>query len=85
MLKFCLKCIKMGIPSLKSAILYCVSLYFHSNYANITNIPDPVHKNRPFHGREAQFSFPIHENEHFHGWEMKFGIGTFMHHVLFNE
>ena len=34
------RCIKMGISSLKSAILYCVSLYFHSNHANITNIPD---------------------------------------------
>ena len=58
----------MGIPSLNSAILYNISLYFHSNYADITNIPDL-----------------IHENEHFHGWEMKFGVGTFMHHVLFNE
>lgn len=27
----------------------------------------------------------VHENEHFHGWEMKFRIGTFMHHVMFNE
>ena len=37
----------MGIPSLNSAILYCVSLYFHissqetsRHHANITNIPD---------------------------------------------
>ena len=34
------RCIKMGIPSLNSAILYNVSLYFHSNRTNITNIPD---------------------------------------------
>ena len=77
--------------------MYCVGLYFHIvissdrresrdlNHANITNILDPGHKNCPFHGREAQFSFPIHEIGHFYGWEMKFGIGTFMHHVLFNE
>ena len=52
----------MGIPSLNSAILYCVSLNFHSNHANITNIPDLVHENRHFHGRQAHFSVPIHEN-----------------------
>ena len=35
MLNFCLKCIKMGIPSLKSAFLYCVGLFirvFHEEY-----------------------------------------------------
>ena len=57
----------MGIPSLKSAILYNVSLNFHSNHANITNIPDPVHKNSPFHGRQAHFSVPVHKNGHFYG------------------
>ena len=93
----------MGIPSLNSAILYCVSLYFHYkdpsltlrmtgscsgwhlNHANIRNIPDLGHKKGFFSGREAQFAVHIHENKHFHGWEMKFGIGSFMHHVLFNE
>ena len=32
-------CIKMGIPSLKSAIFYNVSLYFQSNRTNITKYP----------------------------------------------
>ena len=32
------RCIKMGIESLKSAILYCVSLYFHLHRINIANI-----------------------------------------------
>ena len=40
---------------------------WHLNHANITNIPDPVHKNSPFHGRQAHFSVPIHKNGHFHG------------------
>ena len=42
----------MGIPSLNSAILYNVSLNFHSNHANITNIPDLVHENTPFYGQK---------------------------------
>ena len=75
----------MGIPSLNSAILYNVSLYFNPssraptvisseqseprnlNHANITNIPNLIHKNSPFHGRHAHFSVPIHENRHFYG------------------
>ena len=73
----------MGIPSLKSAILYSFSLYFHIvissdrresrdlNHANITNIPDPIHKNAPFIGRQAHFNGLIHENRRFHGREMK--------------
>ena len=61
------RCIKMGIPSLKSAILYNVSLYFHSNHANITNIPDPIHENAPFCGQKAHFDVRVHENRHFHG------------------
>ena len=79
------RCIKMGIPSLNSAIFYNVSLYFlftdpsltlrmtwsrsgwHLNHADITNIPDPVHKNSPFHGQQAHFYVPIHENGHFRG------------------
>ena len=44
----------MGIPSLNSAILYNVSLYFHSNHANITNIPDLVHENSHFHGQKKK-------------------------------
>ena len=57
----------MGIPSLNSAILYNVSLYFHSNHTNLTNIPDLVHENTPFYGQGTHFSVPIHENRHFHG------------------
>ena len=35
----------MGIPSLNSAILYNVSLYFQSNHANIIKLTTPVHEN----------------------------------------
>ena len=49
----------MGIPSLNSAILYCVSLYFHissqetsRHHANITNIPDLVQENATCCGRD---------------------------------
>jgi hypothetical protein len=45
----------MGIPSLNSAILYIVSLYFHSNHANITNIPDLGQENGPISGQQAYF------------------------------
>ena len=72
----------MGISSLNSAIFYNVSLYFylqilrhryerHLNHANITNIPDPIHKNGPFHGRQVHFSVSVHENSHFYGREKK--------------
>ena len=68
----------MGIPSLKSAILYSVGLYFNPSsreisrhHANITNIPDHIHKNGPFHGRQVHFSVPVHENSHFYGREKK--------------
>jgi hypothetical protein len=61
----------MGIPSLNSAILYNVSLYFHSNHANITNIPDLIHENTPFCGQKAHFDGLIHENRRFYGREMK--------------
>jgi len=70
----------MGIPSLNSAILYCVGLYFHivissdrreSRDLNHANIPDPIHKNGPFHGRQVHFSVPVHENSHFYGREKK--------------
>ena len=37
----------MGIPSLNSAIFYNISLYFHSNHVNITNIPDPRPRKQP--------------------------------------
>ena len=57
----------MGIPSLNSAIFYNVCLNFHSNHANITNIPDLVHENTPFYGQGTHFSVLIHENRHFHG------------------
>ena len=56
----------MGIPSLNSAILYCVSLYFHSNHANI---PDLIHENAPFCGQKAHFYVLIHENRPFCGRE----------------
>ena len=64
----------MGIPSLKSAILYCVGLYFHIvisserresrdlNHANITNIPYPGHKKGLFSGRHSHFAIPGQEN-----------------------
>ena len=39
----------MGIPSLNSAILYCVSLNI-----NIANIPDLVHENRHFYGQKQK-------------------------------
>ena len=57
----------MGIPSLNSAIFYrdpslslrmtgsCSGL--HLNHANITNIPDLVQENSPFHGQETLFPF----------------------------
>ena len=68
----------MGIPSLNSAILYCVSLYFHissretsRHYANITNIPDLIHENVPFCGQKALFNVRVHENRSFYGREMK--------------
>ena len=44
----------MGIPSLNSAILYNVSLNFHSNHANITNIPDLGQENRRFYGQKQK-------------------------------
>ena len=65
----------MGIPYLNSAILYCVSLYFHSNHANITNIPDLVHENALFCGRKPHFNGLIHENRHFHGQGMTIQSG----------
>ena len=68
----------MGIPSLNSAILYNVSLYFNlssreisRHHANITNIPDLIHENAPFCGQKAHFDGLIHENRHFYGQEMK--------------
>ena len=68
----------MGIPSLNSAILYNVSLYFHchleraqrvekSKSCKYNKYPGPVHENRHFHGRQAHFSVPIHENAPFCG------------------
>ena len=49
----------MGIPSLNSAILYNVSLYFNlssreisRHHASITNIPNLIHENRHFHGQK---------------------------------
>ena len=45
----------MGIPSLNSAILYNVSLNFHSNHANITNIADHGQENGPISGQQAYF------------------------------
>ena len=71
----------MGIPSLNSAILYNVSLYFHSNHANIANIPDLIHENVPFYGQRAHFYVPIHENAPFCGRERKIEIVyNFPHH-----
>ena len=49
------RCIKMGIPSLNSAIFYNVGLYFHSNCTNITNIPDSRPWKRPFLWTEYSF------------------------------
>ena len=68
----------MGIPSLNSAILYNVSLYFHchlerpqgvekSKSCKYNKYPGPVHESRHFHGRQAHFSVPIHENAPFCG------------------
>ena len=64
----------MGIPSLNSAILYIISLYFHisfretsRHYANITNIPDLIHENTPFCGQKAHFDVRVHENTPFYG------------------
>ena len=71
----------MGIPSLNSAILYIVGLYFNlssreisRHHANITNIPDHIHKNAPFIGRQAHFDGLIHENRRFHGRQVHFSI-----------
>ena len=87
MLKFCLKCIKMGIPSLNSIpILYQLfSLHFiikvlrrrsgwHLNHANITNIPDLVQENGPFCGQKAHFDVRIHKTRHFHGRHAHFSV-----------
>ena len=57
----------MGIPSLNSAILYIVSLYFHSNHANITNIPDLGQENGPISGQQAYFWHLGQENGRFSG------------------
>ena len=51
----------MGIPSLNSAILYNVSLYFHSNHANIANIPDLIHENVPFRGRGSGYLLYLYD------------------------
>ena len=71
----------MGIPSLKSAILYCFSLYFNPSsreisrhHANITNIPDHIHKNAPFIGRQANFDGLVHENTPFYGQSTHFSV-----------
>ena len=86
------RCIKMGIPSLNSAILYIISLYFNlssreisRHHANITNIPNLGHKTALFLDGMLIFPFPSRESGIFMHREMKFGIGTFMHQVLFNE
>ena len=75
----------MGIPSLNSAILYCVSLYFHissqetsRHHANITNIPDLVqenwrivHENGGFYGYAHQNEPSVHKNRGFYGLTLK--------------
>ena len=75
----------MGIPSLNSAILYCVSLYFHissqetsRHHANITNIPDLVqenwrivHENGGFYGYAHQNEPSVHKKARFRGWGRK--------------
>ena len=64
----------MGIPSLNSAILYNVSLYFHissretsRHYANITNILDLGQENGPISGQQAYFWHLGQENGLFSG------------------
>ena len=70
----------MGIPSLNSAILYNVSLYFLFTDPSLplrmtpksckyNKYPEPIHRNRHFHGQKAHFDVRIHENRHFHGQE----------------
>ena len=83
----------MGIPSLNSAILYNISLYFPFTDPSLAlrmtpkscKYPEPRPQKLPFSWTGGSICCSHPENEHFHGWEMKFGIGTFMHHVLFNE
>ena len=52
----------MGIQSLKSAILYSVSLYFHLHRINIVKKTTSVHENTLFRGRKSNFCIPIHQN-----------------------
>ena len=79
----------MGIPSLNSAILYCVSLYFHissqetsRHHANITNIPDLVqenwrivHENGGFYGYAHQNEPSVHKKASFCGRDMTIQSG----------
>ena len=58
----------MGIPSLNSAILYNVSLNFHSNHANI---PDLGQENGPISGQQAYFWHLGLEKCHFYGQKQK--------------
>ena len=87
----------MGISSLNSAILYNVSLYFHCHLER----PQRVEKSKSYKYNKYPelsstktalfldgmliFPFPSMKSGIFTHREMKFGIGTFMHQVLFNE
>ena len=76
------RCIKMGIPSLKSAILYCVSLFipfskircyrpgWQSNHANITNIPNSHPRKQPFSWTTRPF-FRSHPRKQPFSWTEK--------------
>ena len=87
----------MGVPSLNSAILYNISLYFPFTDPSLAlrmtpksckynKYPElPSTKTDLFLDGMLIFPFPCRKSGIFMHREMKFGLGTFMHHVLFNE